>query len=113
MEATSLMHRAHNHGSEQTVAVATTSGLFLGANPNRVALTISSPKAKEVTISAQDPAVLGAGLTLQPGTDPAQLTLETVGDWLQRNLFAIADTSAETLGIVEVLCPCRDQPLTP
>lgn len=93
------------HGSELTITVATSSTGFLGANPRRVGLIISSPRTNRVTISVKNPAVLDNGLTLQPAVNPVILRPGDAGNWLQSNLFAIANSASETITVIEVLEP--------
>lgn len=89
--------------SECSVSVGTTSGLFLGATSNRAGLVISAPKSNPVTISQRNPAVAESGLVLRPGTDATILDVDCVGPWLQGNLYAIAETAGETIGVIEIL----------
>ncbi len=89
--------------SESSIAVGTSSGSFLGANERRLALIISSPAANPVTITTLATAVATLGLTLQKGTNPTVLHRHDVGDWITRQLNAIASGGTETLGVIEVL----------
>lgn len=89
--------------SQNSVLVGTTSTLLIGASPNRCGLIISSPKTNPVTISNQNPAVDGFGITLRPDTDTLVLSDEDTGDWIKQNLYAISVTAAEQIGFIEVM----------
>jgi hypothetical protein len=89
--------------AESTVTVTAVSAIFLAANPNRVAVTISSPAAARVSISSQTPAVAGSGMTLMPLTKPIMFTSDVPGNWIQGNLYAITSAGTETLGVLESL----------
>jgi hypothetical protein len=89
--------------SETVVAVGTTSGLFLAANPNRIGMVISPPQTVGVTITKQGTAVYRNGLTLQPSGPPVQLFVSTTGNWIQGQLNAIGNAAAETITVLEVI----------
>ena len=89
--------------SETVVTVGITSGLFLAANVNRVAVIINSPNTNRITISKQGTAVDGAGLRLQPLTAPTILQTALTGNWFQGALQAIANVGAETITVLEVI----------
>jgi hypothetical protein len=88
---------------ETSVSVGTSSGNFLSANPDRVGLILSCPPTNRVTVSQRNPAVSGAGIVLNPGQNPVMLTAKFHGDLVTKQLFAIADVAAQTIGITEVI----------
>jgi hypothetical protein len=85
----------------------------VGANGQRVSLTIFPPSANAVTISEQASVTAGAGIVLYAGNQPITLDLHNSGDYCQRQLYAIATTADQAVGILEVICPCREPPPAP
>lgn len=102
-----------NTGSLSTVAVnQTTAVTLVGANPDRVSLLVTPPASHAVTISDQPGVAFGAGLTIFPATQALELDVHRYGSWLQKQLFAISTTGADTVGVLEGICPCH-QPALP
>lgn len=86
--------------TETPIAVGIASGAFLGANANRIALTISPAFANNVTISSKATAVLGQGINIPALQDPVRITLEDYGPLLQGAWTAIA-SAATTVSVFE------------
>jgi len=87
--------------ASRKVTVGTGSTPLISHSPTRTVLIVSAPVSKRVTLSLVQPAVDRVGITLHPGSSPLVLTVQTHGDLVTRSLWAIADTSAEQIGIVE------------
>jgi hypothetical protein len=98
------MHEGLQFGSsESAVAVGTSSGVFISANPDRIGLIISCPPVNRVTLSTRTVAVSGQGIVLNPGGPPLLLTAKFHGNLVSRGLSAIADVGAQTIGVIEVI----------
>src|SRR5205823_3946366 len=85
-----------------SVSVGTSSTRVLGPNPNRRALLLPGTSLNRMTIAFGAPAVLLAGITIQPGNDTVELTWECCGAALCEDVYAIFETAGETYGGVEV-----------
>jgi hypothetical protein len=92
---------ARKQSKLHTVTVGTTAGRFLSGNVKRVGLVISAPRTNRVTISDSPNPTDENGLVLRPATAPVKLGDIWGGDWVGRSLYAIADTAAETIGVLE------------
>lgn len=95
----------YSNGSEGSKAIGTTATMLMQANDARVALTISGPKTARVTVSGNTGVTAGVGISLHPGIAPVMLNCNNVGNWITKELWAIAEAGTETIGWVEVLCP--------
>ncbi len=84
------------------VNVLTTDTEFCAANPKRVALVVSCPITNRITISAENPAVDLRGIVIPPNNTPVCLHVSEYGDWICRNLHAIANVGAELVTFLDV-----------
>jgi hypothetical protein len=83
--------------------VQTASTLLLAANPNRLGVIISAPDATRVTLSLNNPAVLGFGIDLYEDDPPFQLRARDYGNAVMGPIYAIADTAARRVTVWEYL----------
>lgn len=101
-----------DRASSRSVTVSHTAATpIAAADGQRVGLLITAPTANRITISERPGVTDGDGLVLAAGQPPLYLSARLGGSYCQRALFAIAATADETVGILEVLCPCLDQPI--
>jgi hypothetical protein len=92
-------------GSEFTVTIGNASAVLLPANARRIAVLISSPISGTLWITNNTTAASGTGVSIAKLQPPTLLTIHDVGDWIQRQLNAIAPAGNETIGIIEVVEP--------
>jgi hypothetical protein len=84
-------------------SVGTGSTLLLGGNMLRWAILIAAPNTNRITLNFQGPAALDQGITLYPGRDPLWLLYDRLGEAIHEDIFAIADTVAQSVGWMEIL----------
>ena len=92
----------HYVSGELAVRVTTASGPFLGGNPRRHAILLTSHNTDSYTISSYSPVVLGSGITVIAGVQPFVLRYSDMGDWIRRPLQVIA-TGTAVIHVIEVL----------
>ena len=91
--------------SQTSVVVGTSSAQLIVPNDKRFSIVISCPRTNRITLSFGAPAVLDQGITLFPGGLPFVLLYNYVGGSIREEVFAIADTVAQTVGILDLFWP--------
>lgn len=86
----------------RSISVGTTSTQILGPNPRRWGLLIGSPLTNRVTLSPRLAAVLDNGITLYPTNAPLYLTFGHIGESIREDIYAIAVTAAQTIGVWDI-----------
>jgi len=88
--------------AQQTINVGTSSTVFLGEAPGRVAIIVSAPNTNRFTLSLTTTAVLDQGITLYAGNQPLILAVADHGDLVTRAWSAISATGAQNVTVIEV-----------
>jgi hypothetical protein len=93
-------------GISKAVALSAGPVPFLSSSPGRVCLFVSSDPTTRVTIS-DDPNVTDlAGVVLHPGNAPLRLRQADLGNWVNKQLWAIvAGAGTATIGVTEIVQP--------
>ncbi len=87
----------------KVVNVGTSATELTGESPMRMTLIVSCPASTRITIS-QDPNVTDAnGIILNNGGGPLVLDIQRHGSIVTRRLFAVSQTSAQNVGVTEVI----------
>ena len=97
-------HRGYRRAARNgRVAVATSSTLLLPMSLERCGVVISPTSLNRCSIGIGQAAVLDTGYTVYPGEQPLALTRDLIGDAIQQDIFAIFETTGETLAFLEIL----------
>lgn len=107
------MIHTRDQASLSIVSCGNTVTTLLTANPNRVAVTITPNKDHWLSVSDQSSFTISQGINIGPNNSPLQLTRESAGDWMSKQLFVIGDSTATTASVLEVICPCHVPPPSP
>lgn len=84
-------------GSYGSAVVGTTDSVICGANPKRVAFTISNPGAHNLFISFGQPAVNGQSFCIGANLYPQTFDMDTIGDLITQDIHALYVTSGNTV----------------
>lgn len=85
----------------RAVPVGASSVVLCQANTKRVSITLFALAAQRYTFTDQGDAVLDSGPTINTGTGPVTLTVQSHGQLVTRELRAIASAAAQTVGVIE------------
>lgn len=86
---------------QSDLVVGNTSRSLVSASPGRIALLICPPSAGSITVSLDQTAVLGNGITLASTSSPVRLNIQHDGALLTRPMWVIADAGNRRLSIIE------------
>jgi hypothetical protein len=84
----------------ETVAVLVTVTKLVSASPTRRALRIST-RAHDIYIAPTHLVALGAGIRIVNGQHSEEFCACHVGDWVTKDLYAIADGGTATVHVIE------------
>lgn len=88
--------------TQSVVIVGAADGVFLAADPNRVAITILAPPTNTITISSANPAVALAGVNIRTTDAPVTLRIEDLGNWITGALRAIGSVGNQNVAVIAV-----------
>lgn len=94
-------------GSLNVVSVPNTVVPLVSANSMRHSVIISAPVTNRITISDRPGMTIDQGINIPVGGAALVLNADTAGNWVQRDLFAVAAAGTETIGVLEVICQCQ------
>jgi hypothetical protein len=83
-----------------SIAVTTTRIAFLGVNPDRTAITITGTD-NPFYVSPSPSIVAKQGILIYPNSLPVTLCRCHLGDWVTRQLFAIATVGTANAYVIE------------
>lgn len=95
-----------NYSEAMGVAIVRPAGVASGqlvpSSPYRVGLVLTSAGSGIVTYSPSNPAVLGQGIVLAAGTEPLILTIDQVGQLVQREWNVIHSVGGLSVEVYEI-----------
>jgi len=91
----------------KTITVGVASGEAIGANDNRITLTLGPPDSGTITYTPIAPAVVGQGFNLAAGADPLTLIAKRHGWIVQSGWHAIGSGAGLGAMILEAEKPAE------
>jgi hypothetical protein len=84
------------------VAIAATAGVVIPPSDRRVALVLPCHQTVRYSLGVDGNLALDAGFNIPANNVPTQITIEDIGDLIQKGFYGIASAPI-TIGVIEVI----------